>query len=124
MSEEPEVWCVMTMKGGEVSLLKNLTADECRAVVQRINGYDPWSQEVIYQRVLSGWAAGANAPQGYASFYRGPVQQGWGMERCEWWGSRGGELVIWPKPADYESRLAEAAKVAAVVKSTNAKIAA
>lgn len=128
---EPEVWNVMTLKDGQVSLLKNLTADECRAVVQRIRGDNPWSTEAIYSRHLA--SLGRDAQQRrmvnqygstIISFWDSAecVSVGWSVEKCEFWGSRDGTLEIWPKPDDYDARLAEAERVAAVVQATNAQI--
>jgi hypothetical protein len=125
-----EVWNVLTMKDGVVSLLKNLSADECRAVVQRVKGGDPWSQGRIYRRVLANLGRDPNPTPSLLSgvwiSHPGDSEPvpGFGVDRCEWWGSEGGELEIWPEPADYAERLAEAMRVAEMVKATNSKIAA
>jgi hypothetical protein len=125
-----EVWNVLTMKDGVVSLLKNLSADECRAVVQRIKGDDPWSQERIYRRLLANLGRAPSPPHllllgGWVS-HPGDSEPatGFAVDRCEWWGSEDGKLEIWPEPADYAARLAEAERVAEMVKATNSKIAA
>jgi hypothetical protein len=116
-----EVWNVMTLKDGHVSLLTNLTADECRAAVQRLRGGDPWSQGAIYNRLLADLGLNAQAPMGGIGHVTG-YTAGWNVDRCEWWGSQGGTLEIWPEPADYAARLAEAVKIAEAVKATNAAI--
>lgn len=116
MSEE--VWNVLTMRDGVVSLLKNLTEYECRAVMQRILGGDPWSQHAIHYQVLASQPHSINQQNYYAGHARAAAE-GWSVQRCECWGSLGSKLEVWPKPDDYDARLAEAFKVAALVKATN-----
>lgn len=101
-------WCVMTRtRNGVVSLLKNLTEDEARGVMQRLRTPwdfgDPWDvNQLIWQerkRRLGGnnifWGTSYSRTDG-------------DLEQVECWGPPGKTLEVWPKPDDFDERLATA----------------
>lgn len=110
-----EVWNVMTRtRGGTVSLLKNLTKDEARAVMQRLrrpgDEGDPW----VLDRKLSVERARRERHKKYgsSSVYL-PMRIGHSpgdgaLAQIECWGPADETLVVWPKPADWDERWAAA----------------
>ena len=91
-------------RGGTVSLIKNLTEDEARATLQRLrrplDQGGPWSDWQIRAEVQ-------RRLKGPTSWYSGSYSPSDGdLEQIECWGPPDETLVVWPKPDDYDERVA------------------
>ena len=96
------VWNIMTRThGGTVSLLKNLTEDQARGAAQRLSRAaridNPWSDSNIWNKL--------KPPARSCTSYS--VSAG-DIANVYCWGPNDATLEIWPKPADYDDRLAKA----------------
>jgi hypothetical protein len=118
-------WNVMTVtRKGTVSLIKNLTENEARGVMQRLrrpfDEGDPWSDYKIQEQVKREveYELGVN-PQ--PQWGQSRMCQDGDLEEIECWSSDGKtmgqrryyggkehDLPIWPKPDDYDARYAAA----------------
>jgi hypothetical protein len=117
VSKQARVWNVMTRtRGGTVSLMKQLTEDEARGLMQRLHrpleAGNPWVLEVRVERERR------NRQQRREAAVTGSAFVNWGggvhhcsdgdLEQIECWGPPGKDLVVWPKPADWDERWAAA----------------
>ncbi len=110
-SPNDPVWQVMTRtRGGVVSLLRDLTENQARGAMQRLrtpfNDGDPWSEPAIAWRArATADAAGLGSRSVTSEMI--PCSDA-DLVDVSCWGPDGMELVVWPKPDDYDERFAEA----------------
>lgn len=110
-SPNDPVWNVMTRTlGGVVSLLRDLTENQARGAMQRLrtpfDDGDPWSEPAIAGRarmMIEAEETGIGSMSGKVI----PCSDA-DLAHVSCWGPDGMELVVWPKPDDYDERLAEA----------------
>lgn len=105
-------WNILTRTyGGTVSLLKGLSEDEARGVMQRLRKpHDPWERgnPWVLERAV---AEERNRRAAQDDFNHSGVSyrlDGGDLEQIECWGPQGETLVVWPKPDDWDERWAEA----------------
>lgn len=115
------VWHVLTVSdGGTVSLIKNLDEATARNTMRHLCIYlsdNPWTNAALRQSAHmilaeeTGDAAGMAASNSSATSSSYHLSAG-SIVRAECFGPASRRLDVWPKPADWESRLA--AEVAAL----------
>ncbi len=126
--------------GGGVTYIRDLSETEARAVMRRLPGRDsdPWSDGAIArmlaqedeakryraQLAAQGMMQGGSTmffnASGHTSHISMPDQAVIVSADC--YSAAGVDLCVWPKPDDYDERLAKAREVAALVDRTNAEI--
>lgn len=133
-----EVWhiLVQTSKESPVSILKNLTREMARKAMQTFYPHNPWSDEAIkeaitredrlkeYHRVQKAHQLSYGSGQ-VMGMYGGFHETPYGQHRCallDCWGPEGETMDVWPKPADYDDRLARAEEAYEQVRKINAEI--
>lgn len=119
-------WNILTKtRGGTVSLLKNLTYEEAQGAMQRLRspgyGGNPWS-DYHMQATVKAVAARekwlAENPEGKGSHLaRGSsltcyYPSDGDIDSVDCWGPEGEEMVVWPKPDDWDERYGCALNVA------------
>jgi hypothetical protein len=130
-----ELWNVMTRsRGGTVSLLKNLTEDEARGLMQRLGHQEnPYSHHAISCRVARDIILPALPDGEHSVPYLGTVhKRGGGSQyshgfgytthanqldagellQVECWTTGETKLEVWPKPAGYDEQYAIAVQAA------------
>ena len=113
-------WNVLVKtRGGSVSLMKGLTKDEARGVMQRTPishdpwGENPWSDSRIGISVRE--TVFGERPWYSNGYSYSPSNSDITEVQC--WGPNGATLEVWPKPKDYTARYAAALEAAKAKKA-------
>lgn len=104
-------WSILTVtEGGTVSLLKALSEHDARQTMQRLDRWgNPWKDPEASGIREAKWEEKRRksfSPMGNIAISEGGsyLLSSATIRKIECWNEKGDEMVVWPKPDDYDAR--------------------